>query len=148
LSQPPFGTTDDATPLRDEPVSADVLATPSEGLEARAQRSKRVVVIGGGLAGLVAAFELERQGHDVIVLETQDRVGGRIYTLRTFAPGLYAEAGGMRIPRVHELTLEYCRLFGLTLRPFVMGNPRGLVYVGGVRMTAAEVQREPQRLPF
>jgi monoamine oxidase len=144
----PLSTSDEATPLSDEPISADVLATPSEGLEAQAQRAKRVVVIGGGLAGLVAAFELTRQGHDVVVLEAQGRVGGRIYTLRTFAPGLYAEAGGMRIPRVHELTLEYCRLFGLTLRPFVMGNPNGLVYIGGVRMTAAEAQREPERLPF
>jgi monoamine oxidase len=146
------GTTDsasgEATPLLHAPIPASVLATPSLGLEARPLPAKRIVVIGGGLAGLVAAFELDRQGHDVLVLEAQERVGGRIYTIRTFAPGLYAEAGGMRIPHVHELTLEYCRLFGLTLRPFVMGNPNGLVYVGGVRMTAAEAQREPERLPF
>ena len=83
-----------------------------------------MLIIGGGLAGLVAAFELKRQGHDVLVLEAQDRVGGRIYTLRTFAPGLYAEAGAMRIPRSHDLTLEYCHLFDLPMRPFVMGNPK------------------------
>lgn len=144
----PLADSAEATPLSDEPIPADVLATPSEGLEERPQSAKRIVVIGGGLSGLVAAFELTRQGHDVVVLEAQDRVGGRIYTMRTFAPGLYAEAGGMRIPRIHELTLEYCRLFGLTLRPFVMSNPNGLVYVGGVRMTAAEAQRQPERLPF
>jgi monoamine oxidase len=138
----------DATPLRHAPIAADVLATPLYGLESRPQPAKRIVVIGGGLAGLVAAFELTRQGHDAVVLEAQERVGGRIYTLRTFAPGLYAEAGGMRIPRIHDLTLEYCRLFGLELRPFVMGNPRGLVYVGGCRMTAADAQRQPERLPF
>ena len=49
-----------------------------------------------GMAGLVAAYELKRQGHDPVVLEAQHRVGGRIYTLRSFAPGLYAEAGAMR----------------------------------------------------
>jgi monoamine oxidase len=107
-----------------------------------------VVVVGAGLAGLVAAFELKRQGHDVVVLEAQNRVGGRIYTLRTFAPGLYAEAGGMRIPRAHDLTLRYCDLFGLPLRPFTMGNPRGLVHLGGVRLTKAEADADPDRLPF
>ena len=39
------------------------------------------------------------QGHDPLILEAQNRVGGRVYTLRNFAPGLYAEAGAMRIPR-------------------------------------------------
>ena len=136
------------TPLSDVPVAPDVLATPSEGLKDRAQPPKRVVVIGAGIAGLVAAFELGREGHEVVVLEGQDRVGGRIYTLRTFAPGLYAEAGAMRIPRIHDLTIEYCKLFGLELRPFVMSNPKGLVYIGGRRMTAEEAQREPERLPF
>ena len=54
----------------------------------------------------------------------------------------------MRIPRAHELTVAYCRRFGLPLRPFVMGNPAGLVYVGGVRLTAAEAAADPARLPF
>ncbi len=76
-----------------------------------------MVIIGAGLAGLVAAFELKRQGHRPIVLEAQNRVGGRVYTLRSFAPGLYAEAGAMRIPRAHDLTMAYCELFGLEMRP-------------------------------
>ena len=54
----------------------------------------------------------------------------------------------MRIPRSHDLTLEYCGLFGLPMRPFVMGNPKGLVYIGGERMTAAEANEHPERLPF
>jgi NADPH-dependent 2,4-dienoyl-CoA reductase/sulfur reductase-like enzyme len=63
-------------------VAPDDLATPQHGLEPRAQASKRVIVIGAGLAGLVAAFVLARQGHDPIVLEAQNRVGGRVYTMR------------------------------------------------------------------
>src|SRR4051812_12587404 len=136
-------------PPVEEPVPEDVLAVPDEGLEPRPQPAKRVIVIGGGLSGLVAAFELRRQGHEPLILEAQQRVGGRIYTLRApFAPGLYAEAGGMRIPRAHDLTLKYCDLIGLELRPFVMGNPKGLVYVGGERMTAAEAEEHPERLPW
>ncbi|HSV65262.1 MAG TPA: flavin monoamine oxidase family protein [Mycobacteriales bacterium] len=107
-----------------------------------------MIVIGAGMAGLVAGYELVRQGHDVVVLEAQQRVGGRVYTLRGFAPGLYAEAGAMRIPRVHDLTLEYCRHLGLTLRPFVMGNPNSLVYIGGRRLTMAEVNGNPEILDF
>jgi monoamine oxidase len=136
------------TPDSAPPLAPDVLAVPQAGLEQRSGERKRVLIIGGGIAGLVAAYELRRQGHEPTVLEAQNRVGGRVFTLRTFAPGLYAEAGAMRIPRAHDLTLEYCRLFGLDLRPFVMGNPKGLVYVGGVRMTAADAHAQPDRLPY
>lgn len=108
--------------------------------------SRDVVVIGAGIAGLVAAYELKRTGHRVTILEAQGRVGGRIRTLRTFGPGLYAEAGAMRIPRAHELTLAYCAHLGMPMVPFVMGNPRGLVYVGGQRLTAEEARRDPARL--
>jgi monoamine oxidase len=130
------------------PVDPETRATPGEGLEPHPGPRKRVIVIGAGMAGLVAGFELARQGHDPLILEAQNRVGGRVYTLRDFAPGLYAEAGAMRIPRVHDLTLRYCDLFGLELRPFMMGNPNGLVFVGGERMTAEEAGLQPERLPF
>jgi monoamine oxidase len=141
-------TSTDPQPLNTTPPPPDVLATPRTGLEERPQAPKRVIVMGAGIAGLAAGFELVRQGHDVLILEAQNRVGGRVHTIRDFAPGLYAEAGAMRIPRVHDLTLAYCQLFGLPLRPFVMGNPKTLVYVDGQRMTAAEADEHPDRLPF
>jgi monoamine oxidase len=135
------------SPVR-EPLPEEVLDVPAEGLGERPQPPKRVIVIGGGIAGLVAAFELRRQGHDPVVLEAQHRVGGRVYTLREFAPGIYAEAGAMRIPRVHTLTLEYCELFGLEMRPFVMGNPKTFVHLNGQKMTFAEADAQPDLLPF
>ena len=137
-----------STPVSTVRVPEDVLATPSAGLPRRSVDERRVIVIGAGVAGLVAAYELKRQGHRPVVLEAQNRVGGRIHTLRRFAPGLYAEAGAMRIPRTHDLTLAYCREFGLELRPFVMSNPNGLVYIGGQRMTMEEANLEPARLPY
>ena len=69
-------------------------------------KRKKVVIVGAGLAGLSAAYELLEAGHEPLVLEAQHRVGGRIYTMREpFARGLYGEAGAMRIPRSHELTM-------------------------------------------
>jgi monoamine oxidase len=71
------------------------------------------------MAGLVAAYELGKLGHDVTVLEARMRPGGRVHTLREqFADGLYAEAGAARIPDSHELTLKYVKEFGLALEPF------------------------------
>ena len=129
-------------------VDPDLLRVASEGIEGRATTRKRVVIVGAGIAGLVAGFELARQGHDPVILEAQNRVGGRIYTLRNFAPGLYAEAGAMRIPRIHQLTLEYCRLFGLEVRPFVMENQKTPVYLAGRRMSLEQLNRDPELIPF
>ena len=60
----------------------------------KTEKAKKVIVVGAGMAGLVAAFELAQVGHDVMVLESQTRVGGRVYTLGEkdgFAKGLHCE---------------------------------------------------------
>ncbi|MEA2676199.1 MAG: monoamine oxidase, partial [Chloroflexota bacterium] len=57
-------------------VPADLLAIARDGLEVRPGPAKRVLIIGGGMAGLVAAYELRKAGHDPLVLEAQGRVGG------------------------------------------------------------------------
>jgi monoamine oxidase len=80
--------------------------------------SQKVIVIGAGLAGLSAAYELKQAGHSVTVLEAQTRVGGRVSTLRDFfSDGLYAELGATFIADVHDLTIKYSKLFNLELVP-------------------------------
>lgn len=77
---------------------------------------KKVIVIGAGLAGLSAGFELTQAGHDVTILEAQTRAGGRACSIRQpFSDGLYAEAGATGIAETNDLTLKYARLFGLEL---------------------------------
>ncbi|MCB0867070.1 MAG: FAD-dependent oxidoreductase [Solirubrobacterales bacterium] len=63
-------------------------------MEAPDQRGpgRSVVVVGAGLAGLTAAFELERRGWNVVVLEARDRVGGRTWT-KSLANGAPIEMG-------------------------------------------------------
>jgi monoamine oxidase len=79
----------------------------------------KIVVIGAGASGLVAAYELNRAGHDVTILEARDRSGGRIHTLSSpFSEGHFAEAGASRIPSNHQLTIGYAEHFGLEMDSF------------------------------
>ncbi|MBL8161000.1 MAG: FAD-dependent oxidoreductase [Anaerolineae bacterium] len=48
-------------------------------------QTKKIVVIGAGLSGLAAARELQAQGHEVVVVEARDRIGGRIWTSTKWA---------------------------------------------------------------
>src|SRR5215203_958979 len=90
-----------------------------------AARPKKVIVIGAGLAGLSAAYELVQLGHDVTVLEARTRPGGRVHTLRSpFADGLYAEAGAISYSDSFRHMARYVKAFGLTAAPLgSRGNP-------------------------
>lgn len=116
---------------------------PLHDLRALAPPARRlhVVVVGAGLAGLVAALELERLGHTCTILEAETaHVGGRVRTLR-FEDGLYGEAGAMRIPKGHALTRHYVAEVGLSLRPFVQSNPEAFYVVRGRRERIKDVKR-------
>lgn len=105
-------------------------ALPACGQAAAAD--KRVLVLGAGLAGLSAAWELQQLGYEVTVIEGRDRVGGRVWTLREgLEQGQFAEIGAVRIPDVHERTLDYCEMLGLELDEYKDGEP--LYYIDGKR---------------
>jgi monoamine oxidase len=74
-----------------------------------------VVIAGAGLAGLVAARELEARGVKVTVIDARDRIGGRVHTLRDLGDGIHAEAGADLIEAEQTLVLELAR--ELRLRP-------------------------------
>lgn len=88
-------------------------------VEPRHASGKRVVILGAGLAGLAAGWELKNAGHNVTILEGQLHPGGRVHTIREgLSDDLYAEAGAGRIPSHHVVTLEWVKHFGLELEPF------------------------------
>ena len=79
--------------------------------------TKTVTVIGAGLAGLSAACDLHRAGSRVIVLEACNRVGGRVYSIRKFARGQVAEAGGEYIDAHHTRMIALAKQFNIKLGP-------------------------------
>lgn len=125
------------------PAGAENFALP------RAPNAPSVVILGAGIAGLVAAYELHQAGYGVTVLEAADRIGGRVWTIRggdrivqtgrpvqraTFDQGLYFEAGATRIPSTHRVMLGYARRFGVPMEAFVNTNQSaGWDFGGNVR---------------
>lgn len=98
----------------------------------------KVVILRAGLAGLCAAYELEKRGHTCVILEAdRHHVGGRVRTLR-FEDGLYGEVGASRVSKSHNLTHHYIRECGLQLRSYVMGNPEEYYYMRGERIRAKD----------
>lgn len=127
---------DALSPLRPAAAAGPPALPPRQG--------RRVLVVGGGVSGLVAALEMRRAGWQVRVLEAADRPGGRCLTLRAgdtlqeeggppqradwdAAPHLYFNAGPARIPHHHRAILGYCRALGVPLEVLVNENRAALL---------------------
>jgi monoamine oxidase len=108
-----------------------------------ARTGASVVVLGAGLAGMLAAYELNKAGYKVTVLEYQNRAGGRNWSLYGgdtytelggatqkigFQPGNYLNPGPWRIPHHHRTLLHYCKAFGVALEPFIQFNHNAYVH--------------------
>ncbi|MFD2565241.1 flavin monoamine oxidase family protein [Aquimarina rubra] len=108
-----------------DPVVQKYLEYIKTGFPKPKGKKKDVLVVGAGMAGMVAAAVLRESGHNVTIVEANTRIGGRVKTFRN-AEGkkyweddsLYAEAGAMRLPNFHNMVLEYCKQLDVSLEPF------------------------------
>ena len=97
----------------------------------------KVLILGAGLAGMTAAYEMRAAGYEVEVLEYREKAGGRCWTLRSgdtftelggatqtvdFAEGNYINPGPWRLPHHHYAVLDYCKRLKVPLEPFIQLN--------------------------
>lgn len=109
--------------LKSSPAHAFTLPGNGEG--------KHIIILGAGLAGMTAAYELLKLGYRCTILEARTRTGGRLWSIRngssnqetghplqtaSFDNGLYFNAGPSRIPHHHQLSLHYCRELGVPIQ--------------------------------
>jgi len=112
-----------------------LLATPrNEPLRLqRTSAGRSVLILGAGLAGMSAAYELGKLGYKCKILEARGRAGGRCHTIRggtveteidgnrqvgKFDEGLYFNPGPTRIPSNHHTTIDYLREFKVPVELF------------------------------
>ncbi|GAA4432404.1 flavin monoamine oxidase family protein [Pontibacter saemangeumensis] len=107
---------------------------------------KHIIILGAGLAGMTAAYELKKLGYKCTILEARSRAGGRVWTVRKgtreteiggeeqtakLEQGLYFNAGAARIPHQHEISLHYCRELKVPLETYNNINEAGFIYNDG-----------------
>lgn len=110
---------------------------------------KKIIVLGAGVSGLATAYELNKLGYDVRVLEARDRVGGVNWTIRrgathteiggetqvcNFDEGMYVNGGPWRIPHWHTGVLGYCKELGVPLEIFINEAEASYVYYEGANL--------------
>ena len=98
----------------------------------------RVVVVGGGFAGLSAAYELSRAGADVTVLEARNRVGGRVLSFHDLVPGGTMEGGAELIGSNHPIWNAYKEQLKLSFLDITEEDAEAPIILKGRRLKASE----------
>src|SRR5262245_30440307 len=106
-------------------------------------KGRSIVIVGAGLAGLGAAYELTRAGYECTLVEARKRSGGRVLTARRgfemqelgglpqkceFDEGQYINLGPWHIPYTHRSTLHYTRELGVPIEIIVNDNEAAWLY--------------------
>jgi len=137
------------------PVAASTVKEISA--EAGVGKGIKLVVIGGGVAGLSTAYEARKLGYDVTLLEARHRPGGRAWSAKngdvvefvdgtqqhiTWSEGLYQNMGPARLPSVHATMLNYCRELKVPLEVEINTSRSTLLQNDKVNGGKAYVQRK------
>ncbi|XP_058385899.1 L-amino-acid oxidase [Diceros bicornis minor] len=130
-----------------DPDYEQLLKVVTLGLN-RTSRPQRVIVVGAGVAGLVAAKVLSDAGHKVTILEADNRIGGRIFTYRDPNTGWIGELGAMRMPSSHRILHELCKSLGLNLTKFTQYNENTWTEVNNVKLRNYVVEKMPEKLGY
>uniref|UniRef100_A0A3P9NG00 Amine oxidase n=1 Tax=Poecilia reticulata TaxID=8081 RepID=A0A3P9NG00_POERE len=125
----------------------ELLRIAEHGLP-KIQKSHHVVIVGAGMAGLTAGKLLQDAGHEVTIIEANNRVGGRVETYRNHQEGWQAEIGAMRIPDFHRIVLTFADNLGVKLRDFIMDDNNTYYLVNGVKKRNYEVKENPDVLQY
>ena len=109
----------------------------------RAMDGDAVAIVGAGIAGLSAAWRLRQQGVPVALYEAQNRIGGRMLSLRgRFADGQVVELGGELIDSGHVHMRAMARELGIALDDLQAGeDARDAWYFDGALRDEAEIVR-------
>lgn len=91
-----------------------VAQTLSQDKKNKKGKGKKVCVIGAGFSGLASAHQLTLMGYDVTVLESRNRIGGRVFSHRLPSDHV-VELGAEWVGASHERMIQLCNEFGLVL---------------------------------
>jgi monoamine oxidase len=97
--------------------------------EDKSQPEYDCIVVGAGLAGLIAARNLHRRGHDVLVIEAQERFGGRMFG-RHLASGQWIDRGGQWVGPTQDRFLALLDEYGIRRFPSPSEGLKVLIYDG------------------